>query len=144
MPNMPKTLNIMSTLSFSGLLNWDDVEKLIENVRNSNSSWHYVYTQLEDEKAELDAGRAANFLKERMDEIKKLDKICGWFYVHTKENPSVIKIYHPRMSGGGCSISTPPPWIIISIEKPEDIADLEAYKPVIKREKSAIFKLLFG
>lgn len=124
----------IDTLSFSGLLKWDDVEKLIEDVKNSNSSWHYVYTQLEGEKAELDANKAADFIEERMKEIKKLDEICGWFYVHTKENPTIIKIYHPRMSGGGCSTSTPPPWIIISIEKPEDIANMEAYKPVIKHK----------
>lgn len=122
-------------VAFSGLLKWEDVEKLIGDVKNSGSSWHYAYTQVDDEKGEMDAGKAADFLRDRMEEIKKLDKICGWFYVHTKENPSIIKIYHPRMSGGGCSISTPPPWIILSVEKPEDIADLESYKPVVKPKK---------
>jgi hypoxanthine phosphoribosyltransferase len=132
------------TVAFSGLLQWEDVEKLIDDVRNSGSKWHYVYTQLDDEKAEIDSGNAADFLKERMEEIKKIDKICGWFYVHTKENPSIIKIYHPRMSGGGCSLFTPPPWIIMSVEKPENIADLESYKPVIKPKKSGIFNKMFG
>ncbi len=122
-------------VAFSGLLQWEAVEKLIEDVKNSGSRWHYVYTQTDDEKGEMDADAAALFLKERMDEIKNLDKICGWFYVHTKDEPSIIKIYHPRMSGGGCSLTTPPPWIIVSKEKPEDIADLESYKPVIKPAK---------
>ncbi|MHB1647048.1 MAG: hypothetical protein ACYCSW_11195 [bacterium] len=132
------------TVAFSGLLQWEGVEKLIDDVRNSGSLWHYVYTQSDDEKGVLDSDKAADFLKERMEEIKKLDKICGWFYVHTKENPSIIKIYHPRMSGGGCSLSTPPPWIIMSVEKPEDIADLESYKPAIKPKKSGIFNKMFG
>ncbi|MCL4321576.1 MAG: hypothetical protein M0016_04390 [Deltaproteobacteria bacterium] len=130
----------VDTVAFSGLLRWEDVEKLISDVKDSGSSWHYVYTQLDDEKDKIDAGKAADFLKERMEEIKKIDKICGWFYVHTKENPSIIKIYHPRMSGGGCSLTTPPPWIIVSLEKPEDIADLESYKPIIKPKKKGIFK----
>ncbi len=130
----------VDTVAFSGLLKGEDVEKLISDVKDSGSSWHYVYTQLDDEKDKIDAGKAADFLKERMEEIKKIDKICGWFYVHTKENPSIIKIYHPRMSGGGCSLTTPPPWIIVSLEKPEDIADLESYKPIIKPKKKGIFK----
>lgn len=133
----------VDTVAFSGLLRWEDVEKLISDVKNSGSSWHYVYTQLDDEKDKIDAGKAADFLKERMEEIKKIDKICGWFYVHTKENPSIIKIYHPRMSGGGCSLTTPPPWIIVSVENPEDIADLESYKPIIKPKKNGILKI-FG
>ncbi len=133
----------VDTAAFSGLLKWEDVEKLIGEVKNSGSSWHYVYTQLDDEKAELGAGEAADFISERMEEIKKLDKICGWFYVHTKDEPSIIKIYHPRMSGGGCSLTTPPPWIIVSKEKPEDIADLESYKPVVKPAKKGLFKRIF-
>jgi hypothetical protein len=133
----------VDTVAFSGLLKWEDVEKLIGEVKNSGSPWHYVYTQVDDEKAELDAGEAADFISERMEEIKKLDKICGWFYVHTKDEPSIIKIYHPRMSGGGCSISTPPPWIIVSKEKPEDIADIESYKPAIKPVKKGLFKRIF-
>ncbi|MHB1661879.1 MAG: hypothetical protein ACYCSQ_05880 [bacterium] len=133
----------VDTVPFSCLLRWEGVEKLIDDIRNSGSSWHYVYTQLDDEKGELDSGKAADFLKDRMEEIKKLDKICGWFYVHTKENPSIIKIYHPRMSGGGCSLTTPPPWIIVSIEKPEDIADLASYKPLVKPKKSRIFNINF-
>ena len=133
----------VDTVAFSGLLKWEDVEKLIGEVKNSGSSWHYVYTQLDDEKAELGAGKAADFISERMEEIKKLDKICGWFYVHTKDEPSIIKIYHPRMSGGGCSLTTPPPWIIVSKEKSEDIADLESYKPVVKPAKKGLFKRIF-
>jgi hypothetical protein len=82
----------VDTVPFSGLLRWEDVEKLISNVKDSGSSWHYVYTQLDEEKDKIDAGKAAGFLKERMEEIKKLDKICGWFYVHTKEAPSIMKI----------------------------------------------------
>jgi hypothetical protein len=138
--NMPYKAD---TVSFSGLLRWEDVEKLIENVKNSGAQWHYVYTQVDDEKGEIDTDRAAGFLNERMNEIKKLDKICGWFYVHTKEEPSIIKIYHPKMSGGGCSLTTPPPWIIVSKEKPEDIADLESYKPVVKPAKKRLFKRTF-
>ena len=130
----------VDTVAFSGLLKWEDVEKLIGEVKNSGSYWHYVYTQLDDGNVELSAGKAADFISERMEEIKKLDKICGWFYVHTKETPSIIKIYHPRMSGGGCSRITPPPWIIVSKEKPEDIADLESYKPVIKTAKKGLFR----
>ena len=38
------------TVAFSGLLQWEDVEKLIEDVKNSGSKWHYVYTQTDDEK----------------------------------------------------------------------------------------------
>jgi hypothetical protein len=63
----------VDTVAFSGLLRWEDVEKLISDVKNSGSSWYYVYTQLDDEKAEINAGKAADFLKERMGEIKKLD-----------------------------------------------------------------------
>lgn len=132
----------VDTVPFSGLLKWEEVEKLVSDVKNSGSPWHYVYTQLDNGSAEIGAGGAADFIGERMEEIKKIDKICGWFYVHTKENPSIIKIYHPRMSGGGCAITTPPPWIIVSIEKPEEIADLKSYKPIIKSKKG-IFKL-FG
>lgn len=133
----------VDTVAFSGLLKWEYVEDLINNVRNSDSTWHYVYTQLENERGMLDANKAAYFIKDRMEEIRKLDEICGWFYVHTKESPSIIKIYHPRMSGGGCSIITPPPWIIIATERPENIADLESYKPVVKPKRKGIFKV-FG
>ena len=89
----------------------------------------------------LDHHFSAIFLKERSDEIRALDEVCGWFYVHTSDNPDTIKIYHPKMSGGSsCSIITPPPWIVVSIEQPEDIADLESYKPVIKKGKKGILK----
>ncbi len=131
------------TVAFSGLLEWDDVEQLINRVKNSMEQWSFVYTQDEDEKGEMNADSAADFLRARMSELKKLDKICGWFYVHTKEEPSIIKIYHPRMSGGGCSRTTPPPWIIVSKEKPESIADLESYKPVIKMPKKGLFNRIF-
>jgi len=97
----------VDTVAFSGLLKWEYVNKLINDVRHSGSTWHYVYTQLEDMKDTVDADKAADFLKERMEEIRKLDEICGWFYVHTKEDPSIIKIYHPGMSGGSCSILLP-------------------------------------
>jgi len=40
-------------------------------------------------------------------------------------------------------LTTPPPWIIVSIEKPEDIADLESYKPAIKPAKKGLFKRIF-
>ncbi len=134
----------IDSLTFSGLLHWEDVEKLIDDVKNSGEQWHYVYTQVDDEKGEMDASKAADFLKNIMDEIKKIDKICGWFYVHTKERPSIIKIYHPRMSGGGCSLTTPPPWIIVSKEKPESIADIASYKPVVKPPKKGLFKSIFN
>ena len=39
----------------------------------------------------------------------------------------------------GCSLTTPPPWIIVSKEKPEDISDIESYKPVIKHQRSDIY-----
>ncbi len=141
MSEEPKQVYKIDSLYFSGLLKWTDVEKLVDEIKISKSPWHYVYTQEDDESTNLEPAEAAAFLSKIMDEIKKLDKICGWFYVHTKENPGVIKIYHPKMSGGGCSLFTPPPWIIMSIEKPEDIADLESYKPIIKIKKKGLGRL---
>jgi hypothetical protein len=131
----------IDTLSFSGLLKWEQIDFLVERVKNSNKNWYYNYTQLDEPTVELSAEEAGIFLKERSDEIRALDEVCGWFYVHTSDNPDTIKIYHPKMSGGSsCSIITPPPWIVVSIEQPEDIADLESYKPVIKKGKKGILK----
>ncbi|MFW0884248.1 hypothetical protein ACMCNP_04220 [Candidatus Acidulodesulfobacterium sp. H_13] len=134
----------VDTVAFSGLLKWEEVENLVGHVRNSDSLWNYAYTQLGDERGELDSDKAAEFIKKRMEEIRKLDEICGWFYVHMKENPSIIKVYHPSLSCGFCSMANPLPWIIISTEKLEDIADLESYKPIEKTKKNkGIFKI-FG
>ncbi|MHB1646759.1 MAG: hypothetical protein EVG15_01000 [Candidatus Acididesulfobacter diazotrophicus] len=131
----------IDTLSFSGLLKWEQIDLLVEKVKNSNEKWYYNYTQIDNPTTEMTAEEAGNFLNERSSEIKELDKICGWFYVYTMDNPEIIKIYHPRMSGGSsCSIITPPPWIIVSIEKPEEIANIESYKPVIKKSKKGIFR----
>lgn len=132
----------IDTLSFSGLLKWEDVEKLTVAVKKTGKEWNYIYTQEENKNGRLNPEEAETFLNERMLEIRKIDEVCGWFYVHTKENPDIIKIYHPRMSGGGCSLTTPPPWIIMSIDKPEDIANLDSYKPVIKQKRN-LFSGLF-
>ncbi len=117
----------------TGLLQWERVEELIENIR-SLGPW-YIHSPHQGMESLFVAGggEAAAFLFERSEEIKTRQSGAGWIYVHTPDSPSWIKIYDPFKCGSSCSTTTPPAWWEMKLEDPrEDIPP----EPQIPEKKS--------
>jgi len=65
-------------------------------------------------------------------------------YVHTLDNPKMIKIYDPSCCGSGCSsTSSPDPWWVFSAVEPGD-GELEALRKTKPEERMGLLGKIFG
>ncbi len=90
---------------FSGILQWPQLTRLWEKVRNDRPDSWYVYAIGEAPPTEpADAGQLERFI----DEIDALlrrehcDQHCGIVYADNRADPSFIKIYDPNNLGAVC------------------------------------------
>jgi hypothetical protein len=106
---------------FSACLRWDDAEAVAERVAAAEGPW-YAANPEEGSAApvvELSPGQAAERLRERLAEMRRLKKsdYCNLVFVDVPEAPSMIKAFHPKRAGDACRVGGEPipPWDLLSI-----------------------------
>jgi hypothetical protein len=123
---------------FSGVLRWEQLDKLWATIRNDASTKWYIYAIGEQPPA---TPSSTAHLDEFLSEIDKLlrkehkEDYCGIVYTDSFDTPSFIKIYDPNNLGVVCGFSNNPPlpgWILSKI-KPVDLKT--AIKPPGNRRR---------
>ncbi|MBF0171254.1 MAG: hypothetical protein HQK87_09235 [Nitrospinae bacterium] len=76
-----------------------------------------------------DAADAAALLLRLADEVKGRNLMSATYpftYVHTPDDPQMIKLYDPLACGSGCSSGSPMPWWVVSRVAPsaDELASL--------------------
>lgn len=114
--------------NFSGILRWHEFDAFWETLAlRSDEDW-YIY-KIGDAPPETTSSvdQFTTFIAETSQflRVNHKEKYCGVVYVDDVEEPSFIKIFHPKNLGFGiCSIvkNTPLPGWILSRVKPVDLA----------------------
>jgi hypothetical protein len=116
---------------FYGMLHWSDLDDLWQTLERKTSTqtdnqW-YIY-DLSEQPPQIHASgpEILSFIKNIDTWLREthLEKYCGVVYADDKDNPTYIKIYHPkRMGYGVCSLAkdAPLPGWVISTLKPSDL-----------------------
>jgi len=130
--------------SFCGLLQWDDMSMLWENLKTSSEGW-YVFDTL---RAPPLNPVTSSDLAEILDEIEKFTHkrhrydYCGFMYVDDRQSPTFIKIFDPRKMGSSCGCSGElilPRWILSRI-RPDALPEPEEKKKGFAGWLSSHFK----
>lgn len=106
----------------SGLLQWDDVDRLLAHITAAPEGW-YVYDTREPPPASPEPSAR---LPQRTAEISAFLRrhhradYCGFVYVDDKAAPALVKIYDPR-NASSCSLGAPLPVYTISRMPPEPL-----------------------
>ncbi len=106
----------------SGLLQWEDVDRLLAHISAAPTDW-YVYDTRE---ALPSSPVPAAHLPERLAEILAFLRrhhradYCGFVYADDKAAPTLVKIYDPR-NASSCSLGAPLPVYTISRMPPEPL-----------------------
>ncbi|WP_455234832.1 hypothetical protein [Thiogranum longum] len=118
--------------SFSGVLRWEQLDRLWERVRADAGGGWYLYAVGESPPNET---VAADYLLRFLAEIDQLlrrehaEDYCGVVYVDDPEAPSFVKIFDPNNLGVSCGYSDNPPlpgWILSKLPP----VDLQAPMPL--------------
>lgn len=111
---------------FSGVLQWSQLEELWARLQADNTTGWYIYDlDQRPPQRPTSPNELADFLRDNMALLRREHKhdYCGIVYVDNIEQPSMIKIFHPKRLGVVCGISTElvlPAWIL-SRELPVDL-----------------------
>jgi hypothetical protein len=127
---------------FSGILRWPQFDGLWDALRDNPEGWH-VY---EPEKGAppqevMEAGAFLAFLDESEAYLRKLctPECCGAVYADNPDQPSLVKIYNPRLMGGcGMGKAPWPQWLIsrltpAPLELQEEVDDSGKDKGLLQR-----------
>ena len=117
--------------NFYGMLYWPDLDALWQTLgkktnQHPSTQW-YIYDLTEQPPATTVNGSELQAFVRDIDQWLREthhEKYCGVVYADDKDNPSFIKIFHPkRMGHGVCSIAkeAPLPGWVISTLKPTDL-----------------------
>lgn len=109
--------------SFDGLVRIDDARMLAAEIE-ALGPWYLNEPASGEHSEQVDGGRARKHLENLLDEILKEEKgvWTTMVYVQSRDNPEVIKIFHPRRAGCGCGGGGGiVPWWIISQVVPEAV-----------------------
>ena len=112
--------------TFYGVLKWTDLDGFWRNLeKSSNNNWHiYDLNALPPQMAVSDS-ELIEFIQHTDLWLRQLhqEDFCGVVYVDDHDNPSFVKIYHPKKMGhGSCSISQErplPAWVLSTIKPTE-------------------------
>lgn len=105
--------------SLSGLLTWDDADRVFDIVRSIPNGW-WVYNTRDAVPA---ATEVVESLAGRIDEIQTFLKrnhkadYCGFVYVDDRASPRLIKVFDPR-NASSCSLGRPLPAYTLSRMRP--------------------------
>lgn len=128
----------------SGLLQWQDVDRLLAVITAAPEGW-YVY----DTRAALpQAPELPAALPARLDEIMAFLRrhhradYCGFLYVDDKAAPTLVKVYDPR-NASSCSLGAPLPVYTLSRMPPEPLPLAAIPDPATTSEQGGIVSRWF-
>ena len=123
---------------FSGVLRWEQLDKLWSTLRAAPGKHWYVYAVGEaPPDTTVDANELDVFLTE-IDDLLRRDhdeSYCGIVYTDSFEDPTLIKIFDPHNLGVSCGYSDNPPlpgWVL-SLNTPVDLDT--AMRPTASRRR---------
>lgn len=128
---------------FIGIMQWDDCHTLLQKLIDQPSDW-YLYNTLDKVPTQT---ADANLFTDQINEIKEIltnehqERYCGIVYTNDLEEPSFVKIFHPKNLGKSCGSSEHPPipqWLLSKTE-PQDV--IEKFGPP-EEEKGFISNFL--
>lgn len=93
---------------------------------------------------EMTGSEVGDTMRELRDKVKSRNMLNVTFpytYVHTPRAPRMIKLYDPINCGSGCSTSSPDPWWIFSVVRPER-SELDSLNRPGQKEKPNFFRRL--
>jgi len=114
---------------FSGVLSWDDLDRLWATLRQQANDQWYVYAIGEEPPQQTVAKAELLQFIEAIDALlhkEHEEDYCGIVYVDNKECPQFIKIFDPNNLGVVCGYSDNPPlpgWVLSTI-KPEPLDEM--------------------
>ena len=112
---------------FIGIMQWDDCDALLQKLINQPDGWYLYDTLVSAPNQIIDA----SVFTENVNRIKKIltdehqERYCGIVYTNDLENPSFVKIFHPKNLGKSCGSSEHPPipkWLL-SKTKPVNVVE---------------------
>ncbi|HIJ84103.1 MAG: hypothetical protein HW380_590 [Magnetococcales bacterium] len=109
--------------AFDGLVRIDDARRLAVEIE-ALGSWYLNEPAQGDRSEWVDGGRARRHLEGLLEEILREEKgvWTTMVYVQSRENPELIKVFHPRRAGCGCGGGGGiVPWWILSRVVPESV-----------------------
>ena len=112
---------------FIGIMQWDDCDALLQKLIDQPNDW-YLYDTLDSMPVQqIVADEFIEKLKSIKVTIKNVhqERYCGIVYTNDLENPSFVKIFHPKNIGKSCGSSEHPPipqWLL-SKTKPVDVVE---------------------
>jgi len=121
---------------FIGIMQWDGCDALMKKLIDQPDGW-YLYDTLATAPNQI---IDASVFTENVNRIKKIltdehqERYCGIVYTDDLENPSFVKIFHPKNIGKSCGSSEHPPipqWLL-SKTKPIDV--VEKFGPPKERQ----------
>jgi len=133
--NMDDGFVELATGRLSGLLSWDEFDAVCEIIRQRPDTGWYIYALDEQPPREMASGvELDRFVATLKDKIHKEygRKHCGIAFVDSMSDPTLFKIFNPRMLKSICNIYGSAPlhgWIISRLEP----VDLHVIAPVNAR-----------
>lgn len=112
--------------TFHGVLRWPQFERLWEMLQRMAGLGWYLYRPGEQPP---DAPLAATELHAALEgirtEVQRIHRedYCGIVYADNLEQPTLVKVFHPRNLGSSCGFSETPPlpgWVL-SLLPPADL-----------------------
>ncbi|SFV51862.1 hypothetical protein MNB_SUP05-5-844 [hydrothermal vent metagenome] len=110
---------------FIGIMKWEDFETFWKLLKNQSNDWFFydLTTKVPTQKINIhnDLNKIHNIIKELHQE-----RYCGIVYSDDLQQPTMVKIFHPKNLGKSCGSSKNPPlpqWVISKI-KPIDLSYL--------------------
>ncbi|HIE78874.1 MAG TPA: hypothetical protein EYP92_08750 [Candidatus Thioglobus sp.] len=119
---------------FIGIMQWEDCDSLLHALTDNPNQW-YVYNTSSD--VPISTVDADEFIQQ-INEIKGIitkehqERYCGIVYTDDIDNPSFVKIFHPKHLGKACGSSEKPPlprWLL-SKTQPTDVVEELGYANV--------------
>ncbi len=104
----------------SGLLEWDDFDRVMAAVAASPAGWWVYDTRGEPPEAPEPEVSLPDRLAEVSQFLRRYHRAsyCGFAYADDKASPSIVKIYDPR-NASSCSLGTPLAVYTLSRMQPE-------------------------
>lgn len=118
--SLPATDPFLATYDgpLSGVLRWEQLDRLWERLRADAAGGWYVYAVGEvPPTAPVSADQLLHFVEE-LDRLLRADHhedYCGIVYADDREHPGFIKVFDPHNLGAVCGSSAVPPlpgWIL--------------------------------
>lgn len=108
---------------FDGMVRLTDVDKLHADI-TANNGWYLVCPDEALPRDSVSGQEASSHLQGLVQEILREERgvWTTMIYVQSAEDPTIIKVFHPRRAGCGCGPSmNVKPWWVLSRVSPEEV-----------------------